>query len=122
MREQVVRDQHGNPLPETGPGGTTVLGPGQVDEALAGLPGWERRGATLFRDFAVEPASFEALREGIRNAVGPDAEVMVEQAGDRATILLGVEPGDLTGADLEAAARIDRVLSGSATDHGSNRP
>lgn len=120
MRDQVVRDQHGNPLPGEGDG-PRLLGPEQIDDALVGLPGWERRGATLFRELGVEPASFDALREGVRNAVGTDCSAEVDEADDRMRILLGTEPGDLTSAHLEAAARVDTVLSGSGTDRGSSR-
>ena len=118
MHERVVRDTHGNPLPGEG-GEPQSLGPEQVDDALVGLPGWERRGATLFREFGVEPASYDALREGVRNAVGTVCAAEVDEAGDRMRILLGTEPGDLTSAHLEAAARVDSVLSGSGTDRGS---
>lgn len=120
MREHVVRDQHGNPLPPA-TGEPQVLGPDQVDDALVGLPGWERRGSTLFREFAVEPASVDALREGVRNAVGSECNAVVDEAEDRVRILLGTDRGDLTSAHLEAAARVDTVLSGSGSDRGTSR-
>lgn len=113
-----MRDQHGNPLPGSG-GQPQQLGSDQVDDVLVGLPGWERRGSTLFREFGVEPASVDALREGVRNAVGGDVDATVDEGEDRVRILLGAESGDLTSAHIEAAARIDTVLSGSGWDRGT---
>lgn len=117
MRENVRRDQHGNPLPGgSREGGWRPLGPDQVDAALGGLPGWQRRGGSLVREFSVEPASHDALRAGIRRAAGQDGDVVLGGSRERLTILLGTEPGDLTSAHLECAARIDTVLSGSDLD------
>jgi predicted Zn-dependent protease len=113
----VVRDQHGNPIP--GFGDDDALAPAQVDEALGGLPGWERHGTSLTRDFAVEQASYEALREGVRNAAGSVADIAIEDGDGRMHIVLSPGTHDLTVHHIEAAARIDRVLSGSASDHGT---
>jgi hypothetical protein len=111
-----VRDQHGNPLPDDD--APQTLSAAQVDEGLAALPGWERRGSALHRSVPVARDSVEALREGVRNVVHDQQRVRLAEEGDGLTILLHGEP-DLTPADLETAARIDAVLSGSATDRGT---
>jgi len=111
-----VRDQHGNPLP--GEEDPQTLSNAQVDEGLAALPGWERRGSSLRRSVPVARDSVEALREGVRTVVHDQGRVRLDEEGDGLTILLHGEP-DLTPADLECAARIDSVLSGSATDRGT---
>jgi len=117
----VVRDQHGHPLPDGdfGDSERSVLIPEQVDQALGGLPGWRRLGTTLRREIAVEPASAAGLREGVLRAAGPNVAIAVDDAGQRATIVVGTDREALDSADVEAAARIDAVLSGSAGDRGS---
>jgi hypothetical protein len=112
-----VRDQHGNPLP--GEGDSQTLSNAQVDEGLAALPGWERRGTTLRRNVPVVRDSVQALREGVRNVVHDQGRMRMDDEGDGLAILLHGHP-DLTAADLETAARIDTVLSGSGTDRGTS--
>jgi hypothetical protein len=122
-----VRDQHGHPLPGTGSGNGTgndahALGPDQVDDALAALPGWRRQGSTLVRQVAVPADSRAGLREGVRRVVGAQADrLSFDEGAEGLTVLLATGAGDITAADVEAAARIDTVLSGSGTDRGSGR-
>lgn len=120
VRDQPVRDQHGHVLPGTGEEPQAV-GPEQVDDALAALPGWSRRGATLVRQIRVPADSVPGLCEGIRSVAGDPARLGFDESADGLTVLLGAGAGDLTAADLEAAARIDTVLSGSGTDRGAGR-
>jgi hypothetical protein len=94
------------------------LAPDQVNDALAALPGWTRRKATLVRQVPVAADSRAALREAVDNVVS-DRGLRLEDSEQGLTITLGAGTDELTGADLEAAARIDSVLSGSATDHGT---
>lgn len=120
VRDLPVRDQHGHVLPGTGEGPQAV-GPEQVDDALAALPGWSRRGSTLVRQIRVPADSVPGLREGIRSVAGDQERLGFDESTDGLTVLLGAGAGDLTAADLEAAARIDTVLSGSGTDRGAGR-
>ena len=117
MPERPVRDQHGNPLP--GSGEPLELRDDQVDEGLAALPGWERAGVVLKRAVPVPRDSREALEEGVRNVAGDPSRLEVQIVDDEFTIIVGNGPGALIPADLETAARIDTVLSGSGTDRGS---
>jgi hypothetical protein len=113
--ERPVRDQHGQPLPAAGSG---ALSHEQIDEGLAALPGWDRRGSALLRHVPVARDSREALREGVRTVTSDRDRLRLEDGRDGLTIALQGDP-DLTAADLETAARIDTVLSGSGTDRGS---
>jgi hypothetical protein len=120
VRDQPVRDQHGRVLPGTGESSQPV-GPQQVDDALAALPGWSRRGATLVRQVKVPADSRAGLREGVRSVAGDPARLGFDESAEGLMVLVGAGAGDLTAADLEAAARIDTVLSGSGTDRGAGR-
>jgi hypothetical protein len=113
--ERPVRDQHGHPLPDEADG--RALSADQIDEGLAALPGWNRRGRALLRTVPVARDSREALREGVRTVVADEDRLRLEDGSDGLTIALQGDP-ELTAADLEAAARIDTVLSGSGTDRG----
>ena len=114
-----VRDSKGNPIPGLG-AHPNVLGPDAVDEALGGLPGWQRQGNSLVRQFAVAEDSRAALRDGVRDAAGTGADLTVEDEDGSLRMVLGAGTGDLTVDHLEAAARIDKVLSGSAPDRAAH--
>jgi hypothetical protein len=116
-RERPVRDQHGQPLPDETD--SQALSPAQVDEGLAALPGWNRRGSALLRHVPVARDSREALREGVRTVTTNADKLRLEDGSDGLTIALQGDP-ELTAADLETAARIDTVLSGSGTDRGTS--
>jgi hypothetical protein len=66
----------------------------------------------------VAPDSREALREGVRTVVPDQRRLRLEDDADGITIWLQGDP-TLSATDLETAARIDTVLSGSGTDRGS---
>ncbi len=117
MSERPVRDQHGNPLP--GSDEPLELRDEQVDQGLAALPGWERMGVVLRRQVPVPSDSRDALEEGVRNVVEDQSRLEVQIVDDEFTIILGHGPDPLIPADLETAARIDTVLSGSGTDRGT---
>jgi hypothetical protein len=112
-----VRDLQGRPLPGQGED-SQALSLDQVDEGLAALPGWDRRGNLLVRPVPVAPDSREALREGVRTVVPDQRRLRLEDDADGITIWLQGDP-TLSATDLETAARIDTVLSGSGTDRGS---
>jgi hypothetical protein len=115
--DRQLRDQHGNPLPDEA--GPTDLNETQIEEALAALPGWHRDGARVVRAVPVPRDSREALQEGVRNAVGDPSRVDFNESDAALTISLGGPSGGVRPEDLEAAARIDGVLSGSGTDRAS---
>lgn len=118
MSDRPVRDQHGQPLPDAEV--PSELADEQVDQALAALPGWERSGVMLVRHIPVPRDSREALEEGIRNVVDDESRIQMQVVDDEVfTISLGDGPNRLKPADLETAARIDTVLSGSGTDRGT---
>lgn len=111
-------DRHHNGYPPPGPGD---LRPEQVDEALAALPGWDRAGVVLVRKVPVPRDSRKALEEGVRNVVEDQSRLDLEVVDDDGlTIILGDGPSALRPTDLETAARIDTVLSGSGTDRGAS--
>ena len=115
MSDHAARDsaQHDSDVP-------SELQDEQVDQALAALPGWERSGVMLVRHIPVPRDSREALEEGIRNVVEDESRIQMQVVDDEVfTISLGDGPNRLKPADLETAARIDTVLSGSGTDHGT---
>lgn len=114
MASKAPRDQHGKELPDQG----GALSDAQVDQGLAALPGWEREGHDLVRRIPVPQDSRDGLREGVRHAVPDQSRVAFDDSGEKLSIVLGRGPGGLQPADLEAAARIDAVLSGSGRDTG----
>jgi hypothetical protein len=115
MSERPVRDQHGNPLP-TGEEVPDTVGAEQVDEALAWLPGWQRRGSTLVRPVPVSRESREILARAVRSVASDDTRLSVEPSDEGLTIMLAAGPGEMKVLDLETAARIDTVIDGSDID------
>jgi hypothetical protein len=116
LADRPVRDQHGTPLPDDP--GPTDLQESQIDEALAALPGWRRAGTRVTRQIPVPRDSRAALEEGIANVVEDESRIVLDDSGEGLTIVLGGGKGGVRPADLEAAARIDTVLSGSGIDRG----
>lgn len=114
LADRPIRDSNGNALPdEPGP---TDLSDSQIDEALAALPGWQRSQGRLVRQIPVPDDSRGALEEGVRNVIHDESRLGLDDSGEGLTILLGGGSGGVRPADIEAAARIDTVLSGSGTD------
>jgi pterin-4a-carbinolamine dehydratase len=113
--EHPVRDQHGHPLPEDG--AAQMLSDHQIEEALVALPGWRHSGSALLRTVPVVRDSRDALAEGVRTVVPDQRQVRFDDGADGVTIALLGGPY-LTADDIETAARIDTVLSGSGTDRG----
>ncbi len=118
MSEHVVRDQHGQPLPDSDT--PSELSDEQVDQGLAALPGWERSGVMLVRHIPVPADSRDALEEGVWNVINDKSRIQMQVVDDKwFTISLGDGPNRLKPEDLETAARIDTVLSGSGVDRGT---
>ena len=98
-----------------------TLGPSQVRAVLEGLPGWELEDKALVRGVPVTPDSRDALIEAVSNAAkGQPAVPEVHIQPDLVVLRVGDPSGKgVTPADVELAARIDRVLIGSVRDEGS---
>jgi len=88
------------------------LSDSEVNERLAGLPGWERRGETIAREF--ERGDFVGSVEFVASLVEP-AEAMnhhpdLEISWATVTVkLTSHSEGGLTAADFELASKIDAL-------------
>lgn len=89
-----------------------LLGDSEVQEGLAGLPGWERRGEAIAKEF--DRGDFVGSVEFVASLVEP-AEAMnhhpdleISWATVKVTLSTHSE-GGLTAADLELAAKIDAL-------------
>ena len=91
----------------------------EIEDALAALPGWHLEGSRVSRQVPVPRDSREALEEGVRNVVEDESRIEMIETDAGLTIVLGGNEGGTQPADIEAAARIDTVLSGSGRDQGS---
>ena len=91
----------------------------EIDDALSALPGWHRDGSRVARQVPVPRDSREGLEEGVRNVIEDASRVEMIESDAGLTIVLGGNEGGTQPADIEAAARIDTVLSGSGHDHGT---
>jgi hypothetical protein len=117
MDRPPVRDPHGTPIPGTGD--PPVLRADQIQDALAALPGRQADHRGLVRAVPVSRDSREALREGLADVAPDHARMTLEDDGQGLLIRLGGTAGAVSPADVETAARIDTVLSGSGTDRGT---
>ncbi|MGQ0625578.1 MAG: hypothetical protein ACT4PP_13135 [Sporichthyaceae bacterium] len=113
-----ARDNHGHVLPQETSAPVRPLADLAIDTGLAALPGWEHRDALLVRQVRVPADSRDGLIEGVRHAVGDDGRVAFVDEAEAVLIRLGAQ-GAVLPADLEAAARVDAVLSGSGRDTGT---
>lgn len=89
--------------------------------ALSSLPDWSRRDGSLVRDVVVDGENRDALLRDLR-AVGEDQgrQPDVERTSDGVRISIAGEPdGGITPADLELAAAVDQVISGTARDESA---
>lgn len=95
-----------------------LLGRGDIDTALAALPGWSYEDDKLVKTVQVPADSQEALVE----AVGRVADELnhhpeVTREPDAMTFRVWTHSaGGVTAKDVDLAARIDRKLSGAGTD------
>jgi len=92
-----------------------LLNDAEVEERLAGLPGWERSGIAIEKRF--ERGDFVGSVEFVAGLVAP-AEAMghhpdVAISWDTVTVTISTHSeGGLTAADFELAAKIDRTAQG----------
>jgi 4a-hydroxytetrahydrobiopterin dehydratase len=89
-----------------------LLGDSEIEERLAGLSGWERRGDAIAKEF--ERGDFVGSVGFVDSLVGP-AEAMnhhpdLEISWSKVTVTLSTHSeGGLTENDFELAAKIDAL-------------
>jgi 4a-hydroxytetrahydrobiopterin dehydratase len=89
-----------------------LLNDGEVEERLAGLPGWERSGAAIEKRF--ERGDFVGSVEFVDALVAPAEEMGhhpdVAISWNTVTVTISTHSeGGLTAADFELAAKIDAL-------------
>lgn len=92
----------------------------QIDAALESLPGWSTDGQALTRRAEVTADSQDAMAASVAAVADAlDHHPVVERDDAAMTFRLWTHSaGGVTAKDVELAARIDQVLSGSGTDTG----
>lgn len=88
----------------------SLLSSAEIEERLATLPGWERRGEAIVKVF--ERGDFVGSVKFVDGLVGPAEEMGhhpdLEISWDKVTVSLSSHSeGGLTAADFELAAKID---------------
>jgi 4a-hydroxytetrahydrobiopterin dehydratase len=98
-----------------------LLDRSQIDAALESLPGWSYDGEALTRRADVPSDSQDAMVEALAQvADAMDHHPDVSREPDSLVLRLWTHSEDgVTAKDVELAARVDQVLSGSATDTGT---
>ncbi len=94
---------------------TALLNDDEIRAALDQLPGWSGGQAHLVREVAVEEADRDALEDSVMkvaDARNHHPEVERTENGLR-FVIWTQSAGGVTAADVELAAAIDQVLSGS---------
>ena len=87
-----------------------------IATALQALPGWERSGDRLVRTVEVRADSQDTLERSIAEVADAlDHHPGLRREGDAVHLELWTHSaGGVTDKDVELAARIDQVLSGSS--------
>jgi 4a-hydroxytetrahydrobiopterin dehydratase len=93
----------------------------QIETALEALPGWAYDGHALTRRADVPGDSQDAMIQSLALAGDElDHHPDVSREPDALVLRLWTHSEDgVTAKDVELAARVDQVLSGSGTDTGS---
>lgn len=89
-----------------------TLSDAELDEGLAGLDGWQRRGDTIVKDFKRDGfvGSVEFVKTLVEPAEEMDHHPDLTISWDTVTVSLSTHSeGGITAADLDLAARIDRL-------------
>ena len=99
----------------------TVLNADEVKTALASLAGWSYDGQALVRRIEVPAESHPGLLESVGNVADElDHHPVIGHDGDVLLFRLWTHSaGGVTTKDVELAARMDQILSGSARDSGT---
>jgi 4a-hydroxytetrahydrobiopterin dehydratase len=89
-----------------------LLSDAEVEERLADLPGWERRGDAIAKEF--ERGNFVGSVEFVEGLVGPAEEMNhhpdLEISWSKVTVTLSTHSeGGLTANDFELAGKIDAL-------------
>jgi 4a-hydroxytetrahydrobiopterin dehydratase len=89
-----------------------LLDDSEIEAKLAELPGWERQGTEIVKQF--EHGDFVGSVKFVDRLVGPAEEMGhhpdLEISWDKVTVHLSTHSeGGLTAADFELAARIDAL-------------
>jgi 4a-hydroxytetrahydrobiopterin dehydratase len=89
-----------------------LLSDAEVEERLAGLPGWERRGEAIAKEF--ERGDFVGSVEFVGSLVEPAEEMNhhpdLEVSWSKVTVTLSTHSeGGLTANDFELAQRVDAL-------------
>jgi 4a-hydroxytetrahydrobiopterin dehydratase len=94
----------------------TLLEDAAIETALASLPGWRREENRLVKDVEVSDDSAEALQDAVGKVADElDHHPLVDRSpGSLRFHLWSHSAGGITQKDVELAARIDQVISGSA--------
>ncbi|MPY80650.1 MAG: hypothetical protein GEV04_19825 [Actinophytocola sp.] len=92
----------------------------QVAKALESLPEWTRHGDALVRDIAVEDDTRDLLVQDVKAvADGLGHQPVLETTPDGIRLLLSSRPAaGITTRDVELAAALDQVLSGTTRHEG----
>ena len=98
-----------------------LLGRGDIDTALAALPGWEFEQDRLVKTVQVPEDSQDSLVEAVAKVADDmDHHPDVVREADTVSFRLWTHTADgVTSKDVDLAARIDRQLSGAGSDNGS---
>ena len=89
-----------------------LLSDSEIEERLAGLPGWERRGEAIAKEF--DRGDFVGSVKFVDSLVEPAEEMShhpdLEVSWSKTTVTLSSHSeGGLTAADFELAAKIDAL-------------
>ena len=88
----------------------------EIDRALAGMPGWERRGDAIVREFKLDGGFMGSV--GFVNRVATAAEIADHHpdlviSWDRVTVTLSTHSaGGITDKDVALAGEADRLAAG----------
>lgn len=96
----------------------------QITAALDGLPEWTRRRDALVREVEVARGDDAVLEENVRHvadAFDHHPEVTATDSALRLSLTTHAA-GGITARDIEVAAAIDQVISGSAPEERSPEP
>jgi 4a-hydroxytetrahydrobiopterin dehydratase len=90
----------------------------EIDDALASLPGWRRVDNTIAREVPVEDDAVDNLEAAVAEVADElDHHPDVQRSSGAVRFTLWTHSADgVTAKDIELAARIDQVLSGTAQD------
>ncbi len=89
-----------------------LLDDAEIEQRLAGLPGWERSGEAIARTFACGDfvGSVRFVESLVEPAEGMNHHPDLEISWDKVTVTISTHSeGGLTAADFELAAKVDAL-------------